>query len=430
MVLLKLYHAHLDLHGSAPRHRPGKLPALWQRKQKAIHSYQRMNLPISLWRLLILLLALGPLAYYLAAAIAAVRFFKRERAKKLPDFTPPVSVLKPVHGVDFATYENFASFCQQDYPAYEILFCVNELSDPAVAIIQKVMADFPERPIRILSGAAQIGSNRKINNLVLLAREARHEILVQSDGDVRVGPNYLREVVAPFRDPSVGVVSCLYRGIAQDNLWAQLEAVGAASDFMAGALVADWKEGVTFALGASVTTTKSWLAKIGGYESLANLLADDYEIGNRVHKAGAKVLLSREPVWTMYPAQTARGFWEHQVRWARTIRLVRPASFLGLLFTHGLPLALLAAAVAPAAWIGAAYLLAYLVLRLGMAWLVGVWGLQDAVLRRKLWLVPLRDLLHFAVWLAAFTSQSHQVGRPGVRVAQRPNDPGRPAPKK
>jgi ceramide glucosyltransferase len=395
-----------------------------------------MNLPVSVWRLLILLLAFAPLGYYVAGILAAVRFFKRERAKQLPDFTPSVSVLKPVHGLDFATYENFASFCQQDYPDCEILFCVNELSDPAVAIIQKVIADFPERSIRILSGANQIGSNRKINNLVLLAREARHEILVQSDGDVRVGPNYLREVVAPFRDPAVGVVSCLYRGIAQNNLWAQLEAVGAASDFIAGALVADWKKGVTFALGASVTTTKSWLAKIGGYEALANLLADDYEIGNRVHKAGGKVLLSREPVWTMYPAQTARGFWEHQVRWARTIRLVRPASFLGLLFTHGLPLALLAAAVAPAVWISAVYLLAYLILRLGMAWLVGVWGLQDAVLRRKLWLVPLRDLLHFAVWLGAFASNRIKWGglefelRNGQMIPPQPqsknNRPGTP----
>lgn len=363
-----------------------------------------MNTHLEILRAAILLLALAPLGYYLAATIAALRFFTRERVKKLPDFTPPVSILKPVHGVDFASYENFASFCAQDYPAYETLFCVNELSDPAVAVIQEIMADFPDRPIRILSGAAQLGSNRKVNNLALLAREARYEILVQSDGDVRVGPGYLREVVAPFRDPSVGVVSCLYRGIAQENIWAQLEAVGAASDFMAGALVADWKEGVTFALGASVTTTKSWLAKIGGYEALANLLADDYEIGNRVHKAGGKVLLSREAVSTMYPAQTARSFWEHQVRWARTIRLVRPASFLGLLFTQGLPLALLAAAVAPIAWIGAAYLVAYLVLRLVMAWAVGVWGLQDAVLQRKLWLVPLRDLLHFAVWLAAFAS--------------------------
>jgi len=367
-----------------------------------------MNLPIPVWRLLILLLALAPVGYYVAGILAAVRFFSRERAKALTGFAPPVSILKPVHGIDFASYENFASFCKQDYPEYEILFCVNDLSDPAAAIIQKVMADFPERSIRILSGAAQLGSNRKVNNLVLLAREASHEILVQSDGDVRVGPNYLREVVAPFSDPGVGAVSCLYRGIAERNFWAELEAVGAASDFTAGALVAEWKEGVTFALGASVTTTKSWLAKIGGYESLANLLADDHVLGNRVHKAGGKVLLSREPVWTMYPAQTARGFWEHQVRWARTIRSVRPASYFGLLFTHGLPLALLAAAVAPTAWISTAYVAAYFVLRLTLAWVVGVWGLQDEVLRRKLWLVPLRDLVYFAVWLAAFTSHRIQ----------------------
>jgi len=400
----KLYHALLGARGCVGQFCPGCSPAPWRKDEKAIHSYQLMNLSISVWRLLILLLAVAPLGYYVAGIFAAVRFFGRERAKKLSDFAPPVSILKPVHGIDFASYENFASFCKQDYPGYEILFCVTDISDPAVPLIQKVMADFPERAIRILSGAAQLGSNCKVNNLVLLAREAHNQILVQSDGDVRVGPNYLREVVAPFSDPAVGVVSCLYRGVAERNLWAEIEAVGAASDFIAGAIVAEWKEGVTFALGASVTTTKSWLAKIGGYESLVNLLADDHVLGNRVHKAGGRVLLSREPVWTMYPAQTARGFWEHQVRWSRTIRSVRPASYCGLLFTHGLPLALLAAAVAPTAWISGAYLLAYLALRLAVAWVVGVWGLQDDVLRRKIWLVPLRDLLHFAVWLAAFTS--------------------------
>ena len=274
---------------------------------------------ISIGRAVVLLMAIVPLAYYVVAIAAAIRFFRRERAKTLPEFRPPVSILKPVRGVDFATYDNFASFCRQNYPDYEILFCVNELSDAAVPVIRKVAADFPARRIRILSGAHQFGTNRKVNNLALLAKEAQHEILVQSDGDVRVGPDYLREVVAPFKDPGVSVVSCLDRGIAEPNLGAELEAVGAASDFFAGALVADWKEGVTFALGASVATTKSWLAKIGGYESLANLLADDYEIGNRVHKAGGKVLLSREIVWTMYPAQNFRGFWEHQVRWARTV---------------------------------------------------------------------------------------------------------------
>ena len=359
---------------------------------------------LSIWRVVILLLAIAPLAYYLVAILAALRFFRRERSKPLPDFTPPVSVLKPVHGVDFASLENFSSFCRQDYPEYEILFCVNEMSDPAVAVVQTVMSEFPQRRIRILSGAAQFGANRKVNNLALLTKEARYEFVAQSDGDVRVGPNYLREVIAPFADPDVGVVSCFYRGVAQPNLGAELEGVGATSDFFAGALVAGWLEGTTFALGASVATRKSWLAKIGGYEALAKLLADDYEIGNRIHKAGGKVLLSREPVWTMYPAQTLKGFWEHQVRWARTVRMVRPPSFFGLIFTHGLPWALLAAAVAPATWVGAVYLSAYLILRLLMAWIVGVWGVGDELLKRKLWIVPLRDAIHFVVWIGGCVS--------------------------
>lgn len=363
-----------------------------------------MHLPIPLWRLAILLIALAPMVYYITGILAALRFFKRERARILPEFTPPVSLLKPVRGLDFDSYENFLSFCQQDYPEYEILFCVNEMSDSAVPIIQRIIAEHPERRIRIFSNAPQIGSNRKINNLALLAREAQHEIVVQSDGDVRVGPKYLREVVAPFADSSVGATSCFYRGIVERNLGAELEAVGATSDFFAGALIADWKEGVTFALGASVTTTKSCLKRIGGYEALANLLADDYEIGNRIHRAGGKVLLSREPVWTTYSAQTFKTFWEHQLRWARTVRFCRPISFLGLVFTHGLPWAILATMASPNFEIAATYLLAYVVLRFTMAWIVGVWGIGDAVLSQKMWLIPLRDAIHFAVWLFSFAS--------------------------
>jgi ceramide glucosyltransferase len=359
---------------------------------------------IPIWRVVLLLLALVPFAYYVLAIFAAVRFFRRERAKALPSFFPAISIIKPVRGVDFGTYKNFASFCRLDYPEYEVLFCVNDLSDAAVPVIQKVMADFPQRQIRILSGAVQYGTNRKVNNLALLAKEARHEILVQSDGDVRVGANYLREMVAPFQDPHVGVVSCMYRSMAQPNLGAELEALGAASDFFAGALVAALDGGVTFALGASVATTKSWLAKIGGYQGFADLLADDYEIGNRAHRAGAGVLFSREVVWTMYPAQSLRGFWEHQVRWARTVRVVRPLSFFGLIVTHGLPWAVVAAMVAPGLGIATAYLVAYFVLRSAVAWVVGVWGVGDEVVRRKWWMVPLRDAIHFVVWLAGFVS--------------------------
>jgi ceramide glucosyltransferase len=216
----------------------------------------------------------------------------------------------------------------------------------------------------------------------------------------------LREVVAPFAAAQVGAVTSFYRGIGEKSLGAELEAIGASSDFFAGVLVAEWKEGMTFALGASIATTKQWVSKIGGFEAIADLHSDDYELGHRIAKAGGEVLLSREPVWTMYPAQTPRGFWNHQVRWARTVRLCRPVSYLGLIFTHGLPWALLAASAAPAKWIAVTYLLAYLALRLLMAWTVGIWGIGDDVLRRNLWLVPLRDAIYFAVWLASFASNS------------------------
>jgi ceramide glucosyltransferase len=357
------------------------------------------------WRVVLLLLAATPLAYYIVATVAAWRFFHRERARQLPSYSPPVSLLKPVRGVDFGSYENFSSFCRQDYPEYEILFAVNDEADPAVPLIRRLKAEFPQRRIGLISGAEQIGANRKVNNLIALAREARHEILVLTDGDVRVGPNYLREVVAPFAEARTGAVTSFYRAIAEKNLGAQLEAIGASSDFFAGVLVAEWMEGMTFALGASIVTSKRWVEKIGGFEAIANMHSDDYELGHRIAKAGGRVLLSREGVWTMYPAQSARGFWDHQVRWARTVRLCRPLSYAGLIFTHGLPWALLAALIAPAQWISAAYLLAYLVLRLVMAWSVGVWGVGDEVLRRKLWLVPLRDAIHFAVWIASFASK-------------------------
>ena len=353
---------------------------------------------------MLLLAACVPLAYYLFAIVAALRFFLRERRKTLGAYRPPVSVLKPVRGVDFASYENYASFCRQDYPEYEILFCVNDLDDPAVPLIRNLMSEYPRRSIRLLSGAPHLGANRKVNNLALLAREAKYELLAQSDGDVQVGSNYLRELAAPFEDAQTGVVSCFYRGVSQPNLWAQIEALGAATDFSAGVLVADWMEGVTFALGASVATTKTWLGRIGGYEALANVLADDYEIGNRVGKAGGRVMVSREVVSTMYPALTFKRFWEHQSRWARTVRLCRPASYIGLLFTHGLPWAVAGALLSRSAFGALLILVAYLVLRLAVAWTVGVWGLRDQTARRKLWLVPLRDALHFAVWVASFFS--------------------------
>jgi ceramide glucosyltransferase len=377
-----------------------------------------MMLQSAMWRDGVLLLAAAPLVYYLLATLVALRFFKKKRARVLPDFTPPVSILKPVRGVDFGSYENFASFCRQDYPDYEILFAVNDDTESAVPVIRKVIADFPELRICLLLGAEHLGANRKVNKLARLAREAQNEVLVLTDGDVRVGARFLREVVAPLAGHKIGAVTCFYRGIVEKNLGAEIEAVGASSDFFAGVLMAGWTEGISFALGASIATTKEWLGKMGGFEAIAGTLADDYELGNRIARAGGEIVLSREAVWTMYPAQTLRGFWDHQVRWARTVRLCRPLSYVGLLFTQGLPWALLAALVAPAKWIAGVYPLAYLVLRFTMAWTVGIWGVEDEVLRRKIWLVPLRDAIHFVVWLASFGSNHIRWGNVEYAIRQ------------
>ena len=364
----------------------------------------------SAWRTGLLVLAVAPLVYYLLVIIAAGRFFRRKKRRTTGEFTPPVSVLKPVRGVDFGTYENFASFCQQDYPDYEILFGLNDENDPAMPVIRRIIEEFPGRQIRVVVRAEVLGANRKVNKLARLAREAKHRVVVLTDGDVRVGGNFLREVVAPLSNAGTGAVTCFYRAIAEKNLWAELEAIGASSDFFGGVLMAEWKEGITFALGAAIATNKDWLEKIGGFEALAGTLADDYELGNRIAKAGGEVVLSREAVWTMYPAQRFGSFWRHQLRWAKTIRLCRPLSYFGLLFTQGLPFTLLAMLAAPTKLVAAVCAMAYLTLRFAMAWVVGVWGIRDDVLRRKFWLIPLRDAVYFLVWVASFASNRIQWG--------------------
>jgi ceramide glucosyltransferase len=344
------------------------------------------------------------LGFYVAAILAALRFSSRKPAKTTSSLAPYVSVLKPVHGVDFGSEENFASFCNQNYTNYEIIFAANEDSDPAIPLIRKLIAAHPGLKIRLITGAPFLGENRKVNNLVLMAREANYEILAITDGDVRVGPDYLRNVIAPFAENETGAVTSLYRGVTQPGFFAELEALGSASDFAAGVLVAERMEGLKFALGASIVTTKSWIQRIGGLEPIAHLLADDYELGHRIAEAGGEVVLTSEVVATMYPAQSLRGFWDHQLRWARTVRLCRPLSYLGLIFTQGLLWAALAALLAPTIRMAGVCLAAYLVLRIVVAFSVGSHILKDETVRRRWWLIPARDAIHFLIWLASFTS--------------------------
>src|SRR5580692_5717794 len=279
------------------------------------------------------LFALGfaPLAYYLVSIFAAGRFFGRrgDLPAESPSFTPPVSIVKPIYGLDRETYENYASFCAQDYPEYEILFCVSDEADPAVAVIHKIIQDFPDRAIRLLIGSEPLGVSDKVNKLCRMAREAKHETLIVSDSDVRVDVDYLREVVAPFQDARVGGVTCLYRGLTDNSLAADLEAIGNSTDFAAGVLVAWLFSEVNFMLGATMAVRKTVLAEIGGFESMVDYFSDDYELGNRIATNGHRVALIPHPVAIVYPRQTMRDAFHHQLRWNLSIRFSRPAGDSG-----------------------------------------------------------------------------------------------------
>ncbi len=352
-------------------------------------------------RWVVLVGAVLPLLYYLAAIYCARRFFA-ERDEHPAGFTPPVSILKPVRGLDREAYVNFASFCRQTYPSYEILFGVAHDQDPAIPAIRQVIRDFPALPIRLLIGSEDLGTNDKVNRLCGLACEARYDLLVISDSDIRVGPSYLASVVAPFRDPRVAVVTCLYRGLAEPLLWSELESINLTSSFLGGVLVAREMEGVRFSLGATMAITRERLSALGGFEALTDFASDDFEVGKRAAALGNRVALSSYTVETVCPSRTAREFFERQLRAAISLRHSRPGGHFGWLFAQGLPWSLAAAAASHSAFAAAGYLSAYLTLRLAMAWTVGVWGLRDQLLRKRLWLVPLSDAWGFVAWLLSF----------------------------
>src|SRR5579859_5653178 len=369
---------------------------------------------VSMLRLAVLVIAGVPLVYYLLSLYCTVEYFRSRR--RLPplthSFTPPISVLKPVRGVDYDAYENFASYCRLDYPEYELVFAMADPHDPVIPVIEKLQRDFPGRSIRFVNDVARVGENNKVNSLCRLVQEARYDLLVMTDSDVRVEPNYLREVAAPFADSGVGAVTSFYRCVGGGSIAADLDMLGMCMDSAPSALVARKLEGkVKFAYGWTMATTKKRLAEIGGWEALANHHSDDFELGNRIASQGHRVELMREPVWMVFPKQSMGDFLRHELRWAIGLRNVRPTGYAGLIFTLGLPWTILAALAASASgWMGIAlaYIFAYLILRIGMAYTSGVWGLRDHNIAGKLWLAPVRDAVSAGIWLAGFLTDRIQ----------------------
>jgi ceramide glucosyltransferase len=354
-----------------------------------------------------LFLAAIPFVYYLLSLYSTVRYFHTSRSALAPnsDFTPPISCLKPVKGLDAEAYENYASFCRQDYPDYEIVFCVDP-GDPTLPILEKLIRDFPQRRIRLLFGSGRHAVNDKVARLTRLVAEAQHDFFVITDSDVRVQPDYLRTVISPFRDPHVGAATCLYSATEETNLTEKLQSIGMISDFFAGVMVAWQLDGIKFTFGQSIVTTRKAIAGYGGYPTIEDRPADDVYAGRLVAEQGYEVKLLPYVVHSVADFDSLREFLYKRLRWMTVMRLMRPWGHLGLIFTWGLPWSLVAIAIHPSLTVAAAYLGTYLFLRIIMTWLIGIWGMQQPRVWKKMPLIPLWDAIAFAIWLASFARRT------------------------
>jgi ceramide glucosyltransferase len=254
-----------------------------------------------------------------------------------------------------------------------------------------------------------MGTSDKVNNLCQLAQNAKYDLLIMSDSDVRVEADYLKQVIAPFADPEVGAVTAFYKSLSAGNVASNLDALGMYMDSAPAALVAKKIEGrLGFAFGWTMATSKKHLAEIGGWEAIVNHHSEDFELGKRIALCGHRVVLMAKPVYMVFSKENFSEYFHRELRWSIALKSARPSGYWGLLFTHGLPWALIGTAVGlliGSSLIAASYLLAYLFLRVAMTWLTGRWGLGDRELYKMMWLVPFRDAISFFVWVAGFFAE-------------------------
>ncbi len=345
-------------------------------------------------------LAAAPAAYLGIALWAVLR--RAARAVASPSVWPAVSVLKPLCGVETGTYDCLRSFCTQTYSRYEIVFGVQDPADPVLAIVERLIREFPALRLRIVADRRQHGANRKVSNLINLLGAAEHDYLVLADSDIRVGPCYLDGVIAPLLDPRVGVVTTAYRAVARPGLASWLAATFVNDWFYPSVQVAAAFGSREFAFGATIALRRDALAAIGGFEAIADQLADDYALGEETRRIGLGTVLATVEVETLVEERSLRESLRHLLRWLRTIRAVRPAGYAASLVTFGVPVAALGTALSQGAPLaGTALGIA------ALARLVLHWRVRGRETPWWDWLaLPLGDLLSLALWCWGFAARS------------------------
>lgn len=314
-----------------------------------------------------------------------------------------ISILKPVKGMDEGSYENFASFCRQEYDApLQLVFCVAAADDPAVAVIHRIMADFPDHDISLNIDPAIHGPNYKVSNLINAFPLARHDLLMICDSDIRVELNFLQSVTAHFAAPDVGLVTSPYRSSTVHGVATAFEALAFTSEMVPNVVTALKLEGLSFALGAAMTFRRQALQDIGGLEALVEYLADDYQLGNKIHRAGWRLVLDQQFVESMLKAETLGSILSRQLRWSRTMRVSRPGGYLASGITLPGPAVVAALLCGPPVQAVLAVALLYLI-RIAVTTCFSRRYVGDNLLPQWAWLLPIRDLLAFGTWLLSFT---------------------------
>jgi ceramide glucosyltransferase len=361
-------------------------------------------------QVVMVLLTLSGLAYLLLALWGARDFGRSGRV--LTGFAPDVTILKPVKGIDPRMYAGFVSHCRQRYAGrFELLFGVSSLSDPAVGEIERLKAEFPDIAIRLVECVERLGTSGKVSNLVQMIASGTFEYCVVNDSDIAVSPDYLTRVMSGFADPTVGLVTAPYLGRTADagkalTLWAKLEALGISTDFMPGVLTARKLEGVRFGLGSTLAMSRAALERAGGFLPLVDYLADDYEIGARIVQAGYRVELCPVVVETSVPGYGFGGYWDHQMRWARSTRDSRKLGYIGLGITYAVPWAFCTMVASGFALWSFTLMSLVLLARVAVALAVGVGLLRDGQVLRDLWLLPLRDVTGLIFWAWSFAGDT------------------------
>ncbi len=350
----------------------------------------------------LLFLVVASLAYQVLALLSLGRFFRSQPPAAAGPDAPGITVLKPVKGLTTESRECFLSFLRQDYVPYQVLFGVADPGDPVVPLLENLGRQDPSGRLEVVLCPETLGHNPKVSILRQLEPRARHGLLVVADGDVKVGPDFLARMAAALQEPGVGLVSCPYRAGPATTLGARLEALTISADFIPSVTVAHYVEGISFALGAAMACTRTALASIGGFAALGDYLADDYQLGWQIHQAGFEVKLLPHVVETVDPGLSFREYLGHQLRWTRTYRVCRPLGYFAYGITHTFTFSLalwLMSGRAPWALGLAAGTLA---LRLGLAWFSEVVCLKGKLALPAFLLVPVKDLISFALWLTSF----------------------------